>query len=84
MSAPFWKVRIDCWYADKPKNRRVIRRFIVQAENSTAAMLLAKEHAQATAAFGPKWIGFEDREAIMQTLPLDITCPAGVGEGDTK
>lgn len=73
MTEPFWQVRVDCWYALKTKNKRVVRHFLVQADSGETAMKSAQEHAERTATFGPKWIGFEHRSAAKRTLPLELS-----------
>lgn len=35
-------------------------------------MNFARSYAERTARFGPKWIGFEAREAVSMELPCDL------------
>lgn len=79
MSA-YYEVRIDCWHnafkktlgaKDKP-NKRVVRRFLILAEDLDDAEKQAVEYAEKTAGLGPKWVGFEFRESFTRKLPLEL------------
>lgn len=70
----YWEVRVDCWCRYKPSDRpkRVTRWFIVRASEADVAMKFAVLKAEATAAMGPKWIGFEAIQAATITLPVEV------------
>lgn len=71
----YWRVVVDCWYVRSLRSvaKRVRRSFIALATDDEAGMAQVLKHAEATAAFGPKWIGFEVIESCSVTLPVDIT-----------
>lgn len=50
----------------------IIRRFIVEEPDKSAAYFAASAEAQRTAEVGPKWTSFDAREASTIALPLEI------------
>lgn len=65
-----WKVRVDC--LKQGPTHPMVRRFLVQADDSTAAFAIAQKLAEDTAPIGPRWIEFKAREAVTVRFPLEI------------
>ncbi len=65
-----WKVRVDC--QREGVTHPVIRRFLIEADNSFDALRVGEAHAENTAD-SSKWIEFKAREAAHVTLPLELT-----------
>jgi hypothetical protein len=66
-----WRVRVDCYRAEV--DHPMIRRFLLEADDSHHAMSAGQVLAEETApVFGTKWLLFQAREAVKVTLPLEV------------
>ncbi len=68
----YWKVQVDCYKQGKTKRSRVRTAFLVEAVDMEEAKTKALEVAEVTAAFGPKWVGFEWRSVCPIEFPLEV------------
>jgi len=72
MSAVFM-VKVNCYFERPNKQPGLVRRkFLIEADSTTTAMMQAREYADVSASSDKTWLKFVDIEASRVHFPLEL------------